>query len=75
MAKYNSHYKELSFYVEGERKQFVNGVFNTEDKETCAVLDKLADVTKVAEPKAEQPKADTKADAKPSTKAKAPAKK
>ncbi|WP_060210508.1 hypothetical protein [Sporosarcina koreensis] len=77
MAKYISQYKQLAFYVEGERKQFANGVFVTEDKPAIAVLDAMHDVVRIDEPAKEPaPKAESKAEAptKP-TKAKASAKK
>ena len=65
MAKYESRYKSLGFYVNGELKRFNNGVFTTDDKETIAVLDDLTDATRVDEPKeTKQPEAE-----KPATKA------
>lgn len=43
-------FKHLGFYVDGELKRFNDGVYNTTVKKEMAVLDKLADVTKVDEP-------------------------
>jgi hypothetical protein len=51
MAKYNSQYLELGFYVNGERKQFSGGKYATEDKSEIEVLDKIADAVKVEEAK------------------------
>lgn len=54
MAKYESRYKSLGFYANGELKRFNNGTFTTEDKEEITVLDGLADVIRVdEEPKTE----------------------
>lgn len=56
MAKYQSRYKELMFYVGGSLRKFTNGIYVTEDKDEIAVLEKLADVQRVDEeskPKAE----------------------
>jgi hypothetical protein len=49
MAKYNSQYLELGFYVNGERKQFSGGKYATEDKSEIEVLDKLSDALKIEE--------------------------
>lgn len=73
MAKYTSKYKELAFYVGGQRKQFSNGVYVTEDKAEIELLGTLRDVKQVAE--AKPARHETKADDKPIPKAKAPAKK
>jgi hypothetical protein len=53
MAVYESRYKELGFYADGKFYSFKNGRFTTEDKAVMAVLDKLADVKRVDEPKVE----------------------
>jgi hypothetical protein len=53
MAVYESRFKELGFYVDGKLHKFKNGRFTTEDKAVMAVLDKLTDVKRVDEPKAE----------------------
>lgn len=68
MAEFKSRYPELGFYVNGKRRQFLNGRYVTDDKDEIAVLEKLADVVRVdkAEPKVEE-KAE---DAKPSRKGK-----
>lgn len=68
MAKYTSRFKELAFYVKGERKQFRNGEYETTDKAAVSVLDTLADVKAVVEEEV-APKA-PKAEAKPVAKAK-----
>jgi len=66
MAKYESHYKSLGFYVNGELKRFNNGTYLTDDKDDIAVLDELTDAIRVDEkPEA---KADPSA-TKPATKA------
>jgi hypothetical protein len=53
MAVYESRYKELGFYADGKFHSFKNGRFTTEDKAVMEVLDKLADVKRVDEPKVE----------------------
>ena len=70
MAKYKSHYQSLSFYVNGERKQFIAGAFEATDADTVKVLDGLSDAIKVAEdkPKAEEKPAKSKSAHKPSAK-------
>jgi hypothetical protein len=55
MAVYESRYKELGFYADGKFHSFKNGRFTTEDKAVMAVLDKLADVKRVDEPKQTKP--------------------
>lgn len=52
MAKYNSKYAELGFYVDEVHYEFKDGQFATEDKKVIDVLDKLADAERVEEPKA-----------------------
>lgn len=65
MAQYNSNFKELGFYVDGELKRFNNGVYTTDDKAEIAVLDTLQDVQaadeKAEEKPAEKPKPAAKA--------------
>jgi hypothetical protein len=56
MAKFKSHYLELGFYVNGEYKQFNDGHFVTEDKETIELLENLADVVREDKPAEEAPK-------------------
>lgn len=71
MAKYESRYKSLGFYVNGELKRFNNGIYVTEDKDEITVLDRLTDAARVDE----EPKTEAKAEptaTKPA--AKAPAK-
>lgn len=69
MAKYQSHFKQLGFYVGKELKTFSNGEYVTEDKATIDVLDSMTDCVKVDEPKA-APKAKAKsAEEKPKAKA------
>ena len=60
MAKYESKYLTLGFYVDNALKRFSAGVYETNDKDEIAVLDGLVDAVKVEEPKTE---------AKPATKA------
>ncbi|MFJ7665334.1 hypothetical protein ACIQXW_23530 [Lysinibacillus sp. NPDC097162] len=61
MAKYESRYKSLGFYVNGELKRFNNGIYATEDVDEMAVLDAIADVTRID--------LDEKPEAKPAPKA------
>lgn len=68
MAKYESRYKSLGFYANGELKRFNNGTYVTEDKDEISVLNGLTDVTRVDE----EPKTEAKAEpsaTKPATKA------
>jgi len=68
MAKYESRYKSLGFYANGELKRFNNGTYVTEDKDEIAVLNELTDVTRVDE----EPKTEANAEltaTKPATKA------
>lgn len=67
MAKYESHYKSLGFYVNDELKRFNNGSYVTDDKDDIAVLDELTDAVRVDEQKSEA-KAEPSA-TKPATKA------
>lgn len=53
MAKYESKYAELMFYVDEKAHVFKDGKLVTEDKAVMAVLDKIADVVRVEQPKAE----------------------
>lgn len=69
MAKFESRFATLGFYVKGERKQFVNGNYETNDNEAIKVLEILVDVKRVDEPKPAP-----KTEAKPAPK-KQPAKK
>lgn len=70
MAKYESRYKSLSFYVGGELKRFINGVFTTDDKETIAVLDGMTDATRVEDSETTEAKPAPKAPAKRTASAK-----
>jgi hypothetical protein len=67
MAVYESRYKELGFYADGKFHSFKNGRFTTEDKAVMAVLDKLADVKRVDEPKQTKP-AEEPSESKPKAK-------
>jgi len=60
MAKYESKYPTLGFYVYDELKRFNGGVYETDDKDEIAVLDALIDTNRIDEPQPE---------AKPATKA------
>jgi len=53
MAKFESRFKELGFYVEGRLYKFSNGKFQTEDKKVIDVLGSLSSVSKIDEPKQE----------------------
>ncbi|MCY9546785.1 hypothetical protein [Lysinibacillus xylanilyticus] len=62
MARYESRYKSLGFYVNDELKRFNNGTYVTDDKDDIAVLDAIADAICVDEPKPEaKPAAKTSA--------------
>lgn len=54
MAKFTSRFPELGFYVGEELRKFYVGQFTTEDKSEITVLEKLADVVRVDEPKTEE---------------------
>lgn len=57
MAVFQSKYRELSFYVNGERHAFSSGTFSTDDAEVIAVLETMADAKRIDEPKqTEEPK-------------------
>jgi hypothetical protein len=58
MAVYESRFKELGFYVNGQLHTFKNGRYSTEDQAVIETLNKLKDVKRVdAE---EKPKPKTK---------------
>lgn len=66
MAKYESKFKELGFYVDGELKRFSNGKYSTDDKAEITALDGISDAIKQHE---EEPKATPKqTEAKPASK-------
>jgi hypothetical protein len=46
-------YPSLGFYVDGRLHEFVGGEFTTEDEKVLKVLERLADVRRVDEPKPE----------------------
>lgn len=50
MAVFESHYKELGFYVDGSARNFRDGRFVTENTKEIEVLAALADVKRVDEP-------------------------
>lgn len=56
MAVFQSKYRELSFYVGGERYAFSSGTFSTDDAEVIAVLETMTDAKRIDEPKTEEPK-------------------
>jgi hypothetical protein len=56
MAKYESRFKTLAFYVGGERKQFIDGKYSTNKSSEIDVLGKLTDAIRIDKP--EQPKAE-----------------
>jgi len=57
MAVFQSKYRELSFYVSGERHSFSSGTFSTDNAEVIAVLETMTDVKRIDEPKkTEEPK-------------------
>lgn len=70
MAKYESHYKSLGFYVNGELKRFNYGTYTTEDADEIAVLDAITDVKRVEDLETSEAKPATKAPAKRTASAK-----
>ncbi|MED1711720.1 hypothetical protein P4V34_28640 [Bacillus thuringiensis] len=42
-------YPELGFYVDGERKKFVNGLYVADTKKEQSILSKIKGVVKVSE--------------------------
>lgn len=62
MAKYESRYESLGFYVNEELKRFNNGQYVTDVAEEIEVLNVIADAVRVD-------KEETKTEAKPATKA------
>ena len=54
MAKYESRYQSLGFYVNSELKRFNNGTYTTEDADEISVLDTITDVKRIDE---EEPEA------------------
>lgn len=60
MAKYQTRHSNFSFYADGIRYKFREGMFITEDKKLQEVLDKLPDVKRIDEPKQQKPKAESK---------------
>ncbi|WP_214780692.1 hypothetical protein [Exiguobacterium sp. s22] len=57
MAKFESRYRSLSFYVDGERYEFRDGFFETDDPKVSFALSQLIDVnrTKADDAPAEAP--------------------
>lgn len=47
MAKFESRYRSLSFYVDGERHEFIDGAFETDDPKVSFVLSQNPDVNRV----------------------------
>jgi hypothetical protein len=62
MVKYESRFERLAFYANGERKRFVAGTYETNDKTEITVLDGLVDATRVDAPKESVSKTDAKSD-------------
>jgi tRNA isopentenyl-2-thiomethyl-A-37 hydroxylase MiaE len=64
VANFTSRFPELAFYCCDELRKFYNSEYKTEDKAEIEVLEKLADVVRVDEPKqaeeAPKPKAPAK---------------
>lgn len=74
MAKYTSKYKSLGFYVNGVHKQFSNGVYETNDSEEIAVLERVTDAIKVettSKPQVNETKPEAKPKVTPTRKASA----
>lgn len=70
MAKYESHYRSLGFYVNGELKRFNNGTYTTEDADEITVLDAITDVKRVEDLETTEAKPTPKAPAKRTASAK-----
>lgn len=70
MTKYESHYKSLGFYVNGELKRFNNGTYTTEDADEIIVLDAITDVKRVEDLETTEAKPAPKAPAKRTASAK-----
>ena len=71
MAVYESHFKELGFYVKGTFRKFKDGRYVSDSKDEMVALEKLSDVRKVedqTEEEAPAPKPKRKAPAKSSKK-------
>lgn len=49
--KFKSNFNSLSFRVNGQRKKFSEGFYETENKDEIAVLETLRDVEKVEDKK------------------------
>lgn len=47
MAKFESRYRSLSFYVDGERYEFRDGFFETDDPKVKFALGQLIDVNRI----------------------------
>ncbi|MBG9736536.1 hypothetical protein [Paenibacillus alvei] len=58
MAVFQSKYRELSFYVNGEKHSFSCGSYSTDDTKVIAVLETLTDATRIDESEPEAPKAE-----------------
>lgn len=80
MAVFQSKYRELSFYVNGEKHSFSSGSYSTDDTKVIAVLETLADAKRIDEPEPVAPKVEqtkvneTKTEDKPTTRRKSSAK-
>ena len=70
MAKYESKYLTLGFYVYDELKRFNGGLYETDDKDEVEVLNALTDAKRVDEPKAQPKQTEAKAPAKRTASAK-----
>lgn len=55
MALFKSKFRNLKFYVGGELYAFSSGSFSTDDPHVIAAAEKLADVKRVDQKKAEEP--------------------
>ncbi len=70
MAKYESKYSTLGFYVNDELKRFNGGAYETDNKDEIAILDALIDAKRVDEPKVQPKQTEAKAPAKRTASAK-----
>lgn len=54
MAKFESRYRSLSFYVDGERYEFRDGLFETDDPKVKIVLNMTPDAQRIGAEAAEK---------------------
>jgi hypothetical protein len=55
MTKYQSRYRELGFYVNGELRRFTASEYRTDSADEIAVLESLTDANKLEDESTEEP--------------------